>query len=64
MPEIRAACDMPPPLMRIDFYGERLQGCLAYNAWTDGVGTMRKIIKADVEALKGLQHERKGPPAY
>ena len=45
------------PLMRIDFYGERLDGCLFCNLWTvaGGVRLCRKLPEADVEALRGLR---------
>src|ERR1039457_1736957 len=45
------------PLMRIDFYGERLEGCLFFNPWAvaGGVRLCRKLPEADVEALRGLR---------
>ena len=48
------------PLMRIDFYGERLEGCLSCNLWTvaGGARLWRKLPEADIEALRGTQAGR------
>jgi hypothetical protein len=45
-----SACDKcQRQLMRIDFYGELLEGCIYCNVWK------RKIPEEDIEALKGMR---------
>lgn len=48
------------PLTRIEFYGERLKGCIECNLWIDTNGTWRKIPEEDVEALQGVRQTQ--PP--
>jgi hypothetical protein len=48
------------PLVRIDAWGERLDGCIVCNAWTEpgGERLWRKLPDEDVEALRAMMRPR------
>jgi hypothetical protein len=54
-PDTRDKCQRA--LTEIDFYGKRLKGCIACNAWTDTNGALREIPEEDIEAPKGLRRQ-------
>jgi hypothetical protein len=43
------------PLLEINFYGERLKGCIKCNVWIDTDGAWRNIPEEDIEALNGMR---------
>jgi hypothetical protein len=45
------------PLTEIDFYRERLEGCMSCNVWITTAGARRKIPQEDIEALRGISRD-------
>ncbi len=42
------------PLMAIDFYGERLKGCLICNIWWTPDDIKKRLSEADLRALHDM----------
>ena len=53
----RAASPGAEPLTEIDFYRERLEGCMSCNVWITTAGARRKIPQEDIEALRGISRD-------
>jgi hypothetical protein len=50
------------PLIEIDYYGERLMGCIECNRWgkPDDKRLVMELLEDDLEALRASREQRRG----